>query len=817
MRGLLFSIISLLGLVSFGQAEEFVSWNATSKSLGEEEFEITIAAELADTWHTYSQFMDMGGPLPTWITFESGEDFELVGVAEESETTTYFDEIFEIDVTQFDGTATFTQIIKRLNPDASSINGNVNYQICTDVDGKCIGPVDYMFTLDLISGTGEESLLEADSTAITIIPNPTNLNLSAPINDCGGSGINDDDKKSYWWILLLGLGGGLVSLITPCVFPMIPLTVSFFTKGGKDKNGIAKALLYGFSIVLVYVSLSIPFHFGAESEILNNISTNFTLNIIFFVIFVFFAFSFFGYYELTLPSSWANKADKASDIGGVVGIMFMALVLAIVSFSCTGPLLGSVLAGSLTSDFDPWLVTIAMLGFGLGLGLPFTVFAAFPSLLKSLPQSGGWLNTVKVVIGFVELGMALKFLSNADFVYRFGIVHRETFYLIWIVLSILTAIYLFGLIRFPHDSKGEKIGMGRKIVGMVFLIFGIYLSPGVLKLNNQYWSTTIISGFPPSTWYSWYENNVKHDGEERHEHFTDYYAAVEYAKEHNVPLLLDFTGYACVNCRKMEENVWIQNNVDSLLKDYVVVSLYVDDKVALPADEQKAIDIPLSDGKVKTKMLKTVGDKWATFEAIRFGQVAQPFYVLLSPDEFLLNNPVGYTPDAEEYADWLACGLDAFEKIQKGEVSDEELEAIEAEADQPVEVEEIVAANWSYEVIDLDNGEYDVKFVANITEGFHLYSQFLDPSADGPLPTWLRYDENAGIEIIGEATEPDVHSVYDDVWEADILQFDGTATFVQKVKVTDEASFTLSGTILYMACNDGQCVNLEEVFSVTLK
>lgn len=818
MRGLIFSIVTLLAVVSFSQAEDFVSWNATSKSLGNEEFEVVITADLEEHWHTYSQFMEMGGPLPAWITFETGEDFELIGVATESETVTYYDDIFDMEITQFDDVAIFTQKVKRINLDAQTITGNVNYQICTDVDGKCIGPVDYTFTIDLNTGLEDKgaNILVADSTAISIIPNPLNLNLNAPINDCGGGGVNEEDKKSYWWILLLGLGGGLVSLITPCVFPMIPLTVSFFTKGGKDKSGIAKALLYGLSIVLVYVSLSIPFHFGAESEILNNISTNFTLNIIFFVIFVFFAFSFFGYYELTLPSSWANKADKASDIGGVIGIMFMALVLAIVSFSCTGPLLGSVLAGSLTSDFDPWLVTIAMLGFGLGLGLPFTIFAAFPSLLKSLPQSGGWLNTVKVVIGFVELGMALKFLSNADFVYRFGIVHRETFYLIWVTLSVLTAIYLFGLIRFPHDSKGDKIGNGRKIIGILFLTFGIYLFPGILKLSSQPWSTSLISGFPPSTWYSWYDNNVIHTEGERHEHFLDYYDAIAYAKEHNVPILLDFTGYACVNCRKMEENVWVQDNVDSLLKSYVVVSLYVDDKVSLPESEQKPIEIPLSDGKVKTKLLKTVGDKWATFEAIRFGQVAQPFYVLLSPDEYLLNNPVGYTPDAEEYADWLKCGLDAFEKLQKGEISNKELEAIETDEKQPVEVEEIVAAQWNYEVTDLGSGEFEVKIKANITAGYHLYSQFLDPSA-GPLPTWIQYNENADVEIIGEASEPDVHSVYDDVWETDILQFDGTATFIQKVKVLGNTPQTLSGNILYMACNDGQCVNLEEPFSIELK
>lgn len=810
MRGLVFSIVTLLSFASFGQAEneEHVFWSSSSKHLGDEEFEIIITAKLDEHWHTYSQFMEMGnGPLPTWITFETGVDFELIGVANESNTQTYYEEVWDMEITQFENEAIFTQKVKRLNPSINELTGNVNYMICHD--GGCLPPEDYTFTLDLTTGKElkDANVLVGDSTALSIIPDPKNLNLKSPINDCGGSGVNEEDKKSYWWILLLGLGGGLVSLITPCVFPMIPLTVSFFTKGGKDKSGIAKALLYGLSIILVYVSLSIPFHFGAESEILNNISTNFTLNIIFFVIFVFFAFSFFGYYELTLPSSWANKADKASDIGGVIGIMFMALVLAIVSFSCTGPLLGSVLAGSLTSDFDPWLVTVAMLGFGLGLGLPFTIFAAFPSLLKSLPQSGGWLNTVKVVIGFIELGMALKFLSNADFVYRFGIVHRETFYLIWIVLAILTTIYLLGFIKFPHDSKGEKIGTSRKIIALLFLVFGVYLTPGILRQEKQPWQTDLISGFPPSTWYSWYGGN---------RHFTDYYEALEYAKKVNKPLLVDFTGYACVNCRRMEEKVWVDGAVEALLNEYVIVSLYVDDKVALPESEQKPIDIPLADGKVKTKMLKTVGDKWATFEAMRFGQVSQPFYVLLSPDEYLLNNPVGYTPDAEEYADWLKCGLDAFDKLQKGEISDEELEAIEAEEKQPVEVEEIVAAQWNYEVADLGNGEFEVKIKANIAEGYHLYSQFLDPSA-GPLPTWIQYNENAGIEIIGEASEPDVHSVYDEVWETDILQFDGTATFIQKVKVLGDASQTLSGNILYMACNDGQCVNLEEPFSIELK
>jgi thiol:disulfide interchange protein len=811
----LITIVLLQSIFTFGQFDH-MKWSVASNSLGNEEFEVVITGEIDAHWHLYSQFLPMdAGPLPTWVTFETGSDFELIGEAKESKTTTYYDETWKTDITQFDNIAIFTQKIKRLNSETSSISGNVNYMICNDIDGQCLPPTDYTFEVDLISGNEniKEVVAKTDSNALSIIPNPKNLNLSAPVNNCGGGGADDEDKKSYWWILFLGLAGGLVSLITPCVFPMIPLTVSFFTKGGKDKSGIFRALLYGISIVGVYVALSIPFHFGAESEILNNISTNFTLNIIFFLIFVFFAFSFFGYYELTLPSSWANKADKASDMGGFLGIVFMALVLAIVSFSCTGPLLGSVLAGSLTSDFDPWLVTVAMLGFGVGLGLPFTIFAAFPSLLKSMPQSGGWLNNVKVVLGFVELGMALKFLSNADFVYRFGIVHRETFYLVWIIISILTAIYLFGLIRFPHDTKGAKIGITRKIIGILFLSFGIYLAPGVLKQSQQPWNTSIISGFPPSIWYSWY-GDAQMEGDELHDqHFTDYYEAVAYAKEHNMPILLDFTGYACVNCRKMEENVWTQPNVKFELKKYVIVSLYVDDKVALPESQQGEISIPLADGKFRQKMLKTVGDKWTTFESLRFGQVSQPFYVLLSPDEFLLTIPVGYTPDNVEYEEWLACGLDAYEKLKKGAVNIEEIKSAEA---VPVVVEEILPAKWNYTVKSLGNKKYEITMKANIEKGWHLYSQFLD-GMEGPLPTWFQFEESDDMKIVGDSYEPDVHKVYDPVWEMEILQFENTATFVHTIEYKGALPYTLKGTIDYMACDDGKCINLNEVFEIEIK
>ncbi len=805
-RIFLFAILIFLSFWVNAQ-HDHVNWSSSIENKGNNEFEVTISAELLDHWHLYSQFLPMdAGPMPTWLDFQLNNNFELIGEAEESETNKYFDKTWEAEIIQFEDHAQFTQRIKVINDSVKTFSGVVRYMICKD-DVGCIGNQEYAFNLSL--ETGKESVPTDTITgelALSTIPNPKNVDLANPINDCGGGGATEEDKKSYWWILLLGLGGGLVSLVTPCVFPMIPLTVSFFTKGGKDKGGIAKALLYGLSIVGVYVSLSIPFHFGAESEILNNISTNFTLNIIFFLIFLFFAFSFFGYYEIGLPASWANKADKAADVGGFIGIVFMALVLAIVSFSCTGPLLGSVLAGSLTAEFDPWLVSIAMLGFGVGLGLPFTIFAAFPSLLKSLPQSGGWLNTVKVTLGFVELGMALKFASNADFVYRFGVVHRETFFLIWIILALLCAIYLFGIIFFPHDSRGVKIGTPRKVIAIIFAAFAIYLIPGVLPQKSQPWNPTLISGFPPSTWYSWY-------GGERH--FTDYYEALAYAKEMNKPLLVDFTGYACVNCRKMEENVWPQLVVENELNNYVIVSLYVDDKVSLPKELQGVVPIPGPNGTVKQKTLTTVGDRWATFESIVFGQVSQPYYVLLSPDEYLLNNPVGYNSNAQEYANWLKCGLEAFDKLKSGEFNTSTVNE-EGVEKAPVIAEEIIAATWSYEVSPLGDDEYEVSINAAINEGWHLYSQFLD-GAEGPLPTWIQFTPNDAFELIGVAEEPNVHKVYDPTWEMDILQFEGNASFVQKIKVKGALPIKLNGTIDYMACDDGKCVNFQETFEVEIK
>lgn len=811
MKGLLFSIVLMLGFGAWSQVaeEEHIFWSASGKVISDDEFEIIIKAELEEHWHTYSQFMGMGdGPLPTWITFETGSDFELIGDAVESNSITYFDETWGAEIVQFEEIAVFTQRIKWLNKDVQTITGNVNYMICSD--GMCLPPSDFTFTIDLKTGNEvvQEVVVKTDSAALAIIPDLPNLNLSTPLNpDCGEA---DNPDKSYWSLFILGLLGGLVSLVTPCVFPMIPLTVSFFTKGGQDKSGVFKALLYGVSIIAVYVSLSIPFYFGVDGKVLNEIASGAILNFIFFVIFLFFAFSFFGFYELTLPSSWANKADKAADMGGFVGIVFMALVLAIVSFSCTGPLLGSVLAGSLTKGPVP--ITLAMLGFGVGLGLPFTVFAAFPSLLKSLPQSGGWLNAVKVVLGFVEVALAFKFLSTADLVQEWGLLKYELFLSIWILCALGTALYLFGLIKFPHDTPLKKLGIPRIILGSGFAILAIYFALG-FRMNEKihsYQSLNLLSGIAPSVGYSWLYPLECPNG---FECYHDFVTAQQIAKSTNKPLLVDFTGYACTNCRRMEDNVWSEQRVFTLINEkYVLVSLYVDAAEELPKDQQGEIAIPTAGGGTKQQKIVTVGNKWSTFEQLKFGKLSQPYYVLLSPDGYLLNNPVGYTPDADEYANWLECGLEAYKKLEKGEVNIQEIESADKEE---VLVEEIVAAKWHYDIKSLGNDEYELIMKADIGEGWHLYSQFLS-SMEGPLPTWIQYEENPNVEIVGEASEPDVHSVYDDVWQMEIQQFETTATFVQKIKVKGELPQNLKVTIDYMACDDGKCVNLLEEMNVVL-
>jgi thiol:disulfide interchange protein DsbD len=494
--------------------------------------------------------------------------------------------------------------------------------------------------------------LEGGVAATTRILIPS-IDIKHPVNNCGDE---DTGNKSLLGIFLLGLAGGFIALLTPCVFPLIPLTVSFFTKKAANKSrGLGNALLYGFFIFLIYVLLSVPFHLvdKANPEILNNLSTNVWLNLLFFLVFVVFAVSFFGYFEIGLPAGLASKVDARSGLGNWGGIFFMALTLAIVSFSCTGPILGSLLAG--VSNEGAWPLTAGLAGFGFALALPFALFAMFPKWLHSLPKSGGWLNSVKVVLGFLELAMAVKFLSNADLVKQWGLLKRELFIGIWVIIGIFILLYLLGVIRFPHDSPVKKIGRTRWAFILLFGAATIYLVPGLT--NTKAANLRLISGFPPPLCYSVYKNPV--NCAEKFEPLRDYDEALALARKENKPLLIDFTGWACVNCRRMEEKVWTDPDVANMMRnDFVVVSLYVDERKKLPATKQLVY-------KTKTgteKSIITVGDKWATFQSENFNAVAQPQYAIICTDEKALTKTKAYTPSPKQFAAWLQCGLQAWSK-----------------------------------------------------------------------------------------------------------------------------------------------------------
>jgi thiol:disulfide interchange protein DsbD len=449
----------------------------------------------------------------------------------------------------------------------------------------------------------------------------------------------------------LGFIGGLLALLTPCVFPMIPLTVSFFTS--KGSNSSFNAFVYGSFIILIYLSLSIPFHFidSLDPDILNNISTNAGLNVFFFAVFIIFAFSFFGFYEIAIPSSWINSVDsKSNSFGGLIGTFFMALTLVLVSFSCTGPILGSLLVGSISSQGGAMQLTIGMLGFGLALALPFTLFALFPNLLNSLPKSGRWMNTFKVILGFLELGFAFKFLSNADLVEHWGLIKREVFIGIWVIVSLALFFYLIGLYKFPHENQSVNKSKFNIVLSLFFLSFAIYLSPALLPNGSS--NARLLSGFTPPSFYSIYSKAS--DCPLGLNCFKDFDSGLTYAKNNNKPILLDFTGWACVNCRRVEENVWTDPIVFDLINDnFVLISLYVDDRKELELKDQ----ITLNYKSGKTKEIRTVGDKSATFQALNFKSASQPFYVLLDSDLNILNSPIQYT-SKEIYQAWLEEGLD---------------------------------------------------------------------------------------------------------------------------------------------------------------
>lgn len=656
----------------FSQIETPLKWATSVEKVSDTEFILVAKATIEKGWHLYSQNVPENGPIPTTFIFDiSKGGFSLEGKTMEEKGVTVEDPVFGMRITFFEKTAIFQQKIK-ITSDINSINGIVEFMTCDDT--KCLAPTEIDLVFMLKKETLTNSILnKATSSSIADTNDTNHLLYGIHTNNIGFSSIKCQDEiksnaskiqkggKSLWSIFGLGFLGGLLALLTPCVFPMIPLTVSFFTKknGQNSSSGISKAILYGFFIFGVYIILSIPFHLldSINPAILNEISTNIWLNSLFFLVFIFFAFSFFGYYELTLPASWTNKTTQGESADGIVGIFFMALTLAIVSFSCTGPILGSLLAGSLTRDGGAWQLTAGMAGFGVSLGLPFALFALFPNMLNILPKSGGWLNTTKVILGFLEVALAFKFLSNADLVAHWNLLKIEPFLLLWILIFAGLSLYLFGKIKFPHDSPIKKVSFSRIAGGLLVASFVIYLASGfrVNKETKTFTSLRMLSGLVPPVGYSFLypkecPNNLTC--------FKDLKTGIEYAKKVNKPILLDFTGYACVNCRKMEEHIWSLKKIDNYLRnEYVLISLYVDDKKALPKEEQILVN-NINGG---TRKLQNYGHKWANFQTQFFQTNSQPYYVLLNSDGTeILNQAVGYTPDENEYLQFLECGLEVF-------------------------------------------------------------------------------------------------------------------------------------------------------------
>lgn len=627
---------------------EPVTWSFDLEEKGDNKFVFVARAEIDDTWHLYGQDLESDeGPMPTEFLFEKVNGLKLIGNVSEPTPITKYDPVFEMVLSYFDNSVEFRQEFENTGG-MQALVGSVGYMACDDK--RCIFPPPEEFNLPL---PGVEPVDSEQETTVAAETKETKKKKK-------------ESDRSLIGIFILAFFGGFAALLTPCVFPMIPMTVSFFTKQSKTRaKGISNALLYGLSIILIYVALGfgVTVIFGADA--LNAMSTNVWFNVAFFLLLVIFAISFFGAFEITLPSSFINKVDKNADRGGLIGIFFMAFTLALVSFSCTGPIIGTLLveAAYVGGTTGP---LVGMFGFSLALALPFALFAAFPGWLNTLPQSGGWLNSVKVILGFLELALAFKFLSNADLVLQLGIITREVFIAIWIGVFLVMAFYLFGAFRLPHDSKLEHLSVGRLLFGIVTVIFVIYLIPGMWGAPLK-----IISGFPPPLNYAESPTGIGGGGSSGSNEqlpdkaqlvvhglvaFKDYEAGLAYAKEVNKPVLIDFTGHACVNCRKMEEQVWSEPEVLSRLKsDIVLISLYVDDKRSLPEDEQ--IEVTIGS---KTRTLKTIGNKWSHFQASRYNSNSQPQYVLMDHNEENLVPPTAYDLNVQNYVDWLDEGINAF-------------------------------------------------------------------------------------------------------------------------------------------------------------
>ncbi|MBJ10592.1 MAG: thiol:disulfide interchange protein [Flavobacteriales bacterium] len=621
-----------------------VSWKFSQENIGGDELELTFTAIIEGEWYMYSQHISDDGPVPTTFTFFNGEGIEVLTDVLEPEPVEEFDPNFDMVLKYFKKEVSFTQRIKSVTDSAYTLNGEVMFMTCDPK--QCLPPEYVEFAFDIPVATGEIKASDDASAAST---------------------------KGMWGIFFIAFLSGFAALLTPCVFPMIPMTVSYFTKQSENKaKGVTNAIIYGISIIIIYVALGVGVSavFGADA--LNNMATNVYFNIAFFLLLIVFAASFLGAFDLTLPSSWINKADKASDRGGLIGIFFMAFTLALVSFSCTGPIVGTLLVEAAAGGNYMGPI-IGMLGFSLAIALPFALFAAFPGWLNSMPKSGGWLNSVKVVLGFLELALAFKFLSNADLVMQTHLLERELFIAIWIVIFALLTMYLLGFIKLAHDSDLQYVSVGRLFMAVLTGMFTVYMIPGLWGAPLK-----IINAFPPPMHYSesphgvgytlgggsaaveHHEEDGQHLGPQGIMVFHDYDAGLEHAKKIGKPVMLDFTGWACVNCRKMEEQVWSDNEVKRMLtEDVVLISLYVDERTKLPEEEQYETTIA-----GKKKKVRTVGDQWMVLQAERYKTNSQPYYVVIDHNE----NQLGVAANYQDYGkvdlfkNWLQDGLNAFDK-----------------------------------------------------------------------------------------------------------------------------------------------------------
>ncbi len=649
---LLFAFL-LLSIVTFSQIHEPVKWSYELINTGKNTANVILKASIEKGWHLYGMDIPENGPVPTKIVFETLTGAKAEGkIQSTSKPKEVYDPNFDMKLTWYANEAIFIQKISFTDAANVRVKGYVQFMVCNDE--SCLPPTKEQFDLGNKTATTASTEKKVETAApltdtvqtTTVNPTPTlaaATDLWQPVIEelrNFGAMAGTTASTNLWLIFLAGMVGGFLALFTPCVWPIIPMTVSFFLKRSQNKvRARTDALMYGLSIVLIYVALGILITvlFGASA--LNSLATNAVFNLIFFGMLIVFAISFFGAFEIMLPASWTNKMDaKADSTAGYISILFMAFTLALVSFSCTGPIIGTLLV-EVSSTGSLLAPAIGMLGFAVALAIPFTFFAFFPSLLKQLPRSGGWLNTVKVVLAFLELALALKFLSVADLAYGWRILDREVFVSLWIVIFTLLGFYLLGKIRFSHDSETKHSSVTGTFLAIISLSFAVYMVPGL-------WGAPLkaISAFtPPLTTQDF---NLYHD--EVHAKFTDYEAGMKYAEEKGLPVVVDFTGYGCVNCRKMEASVWTDSRVkDRLENDFVLISLFVDDKSALKAPYEVT-----ENGKTRT--IETIGDKWSYLQRVKFGANAQPFYVILNVKGVPMTKAYSFDESPDNFLKWLS-------------------------------------------------------------------------------------------------------------------------------------------------------------------